>query len=95
MADSSRGRKSGYGRAGGDENGRLTQLVVLERFRADGLDVVDVTGAEDIRSGAGATLFGRPDFLVRAEILPMRIALSPPLLAVGSLVDRIPPAPRR
>jgi Predicted nuclease (RecB family) len=64
---------------------------VLERFRAEGLDVADVSGAED---GAGATaeairgggrgrlsgdarrrrrrgaLFGRPDFLVRADLLP-------------------------
>jgi predicted RecB family nuclease len=68
--------------------------AVLERFRADRHDVVDVSGAEDIRGGAeataeairdgagvvyqgtlagegpGAVLFGRPDFLVRADLLP-------------------------
>src|ERR1039457_6115639 len=64
---------------------------VLERFRADGLDVVEISSAEDaalataeaIRGGAGvifqgrlaggragAPLFGRPDFLVRADLLP-------------------------
>jgi uncharacterized protein len=74
--------------------GEVHERAVLERFRADGLDVVDVSGAEDIRGGAGATaeairggagvvyqgtlagggpgaaLFGRPDFLVRADLLP-------------------------
>ncbi len=71
--------------------GEVHERAVLERFRADGLDVVDVSGAEDgagataeaIRGGAGvvyqgtlagegdaAALFGRPDFLVRAELLP-------------------------
>ncbi len=64
---------------------------MLERFRADRLDVVDVSGAEDgagatreaIHNGAGvvyqgtlagdspgAPLSGRPDFLVRADLLP-------------------------
>ena len=66
---------------------------MLERFRADGCDVVEISGAEDIRDAAGATaealrggagvvyqgtltgggpgevLFGRPDFLVRADLL--------------------------
>ena len=74
--------------------GELHEQAVLERFRAEGLDVVDVSGAEDIRGGAEATaeairgragvvyqgtlagegpgtaLFGRPDFLVRADLLP-------------------------
>ena len=71
--------------------GEVHERVVLERFRADGLDVVDVSGAQDgvgatadaIRGGAGVVyqgtlagggpgtaLFGRPDFLVRAELLP-------------------------
>ena len=71
--------------------GEVHERGVLERFRADGLDVVDVSGAEDgagataeaIRGGAGvvyqgtltgggpgAALFGRPDFLVRADLLP-------------------------
>ncbi|MGH3418724.1 MAG: TM0106 family RecB-like putative nuclease, partial [Streptosporangiaceae bacterium] len=71
--------------------GEVHERAVLERFRADGLDVVDVSGAEDgagataeaIRGGAGVvyqgtltgagggvTLFGRPDFLVRADLLP-------------------------
>ena len=74
--------------------GEVHELAVLERFRAEGLDVVDVSGAEDIRGAAGATaeairggagvvyqgtlagggpgtaLFGRPDFLVRADLLP-------------------------
>ena len=74
--------------------GEVHERAVLERFRADGLDVVDVSGAQDIRGGAGATreaiqagagivyqgtlaagapgaaLFGRPDFLIRAELLP-------------------------
>ena len=71
--------------------GEVHERAVLERFRADGLDVVDVSGAEDgagataeaIRAGAGvvyqgtlagggpgAALFGRPDFLVRADLLP-------------------------
>ena len=63
---------------------------VLERFRADGHEVADLTGAGDpaeatadaIRAGAGViyqgtltgpgdevALFGRPDFLVRADLL--------------------------
>ena len=87
--------------------GEVHEQGVLERFRADGLDVVDVSAtadaavataedaalatAEAIRGGAGvifqgtltggggggggrggpgAPLFGRPDFLVRAELLP-------------------------
>jgi len=64
---------------------------VLERFRADGFEVADLSGAGDqagataeaIRNGAdviyqgtltgaggGTALFGRPDFLVRADLLP-------------------------
>src|ERR1035438_6258837 len=71
--------------------GEVHERGVLERFRADGLDVVDVSSAQDgalataeaIRGGAGvifqgtltgggpgAPLFGRPDFLVRADLLP-------------------------
>ena len=70
--------------------GEVHERGVLERFRAEGLDVVDVSGASDgseataeaIRDGAGVIfqgtltggdagtpLFGRPDFLVRAELL--------------------------
>jgi uncharacterized protein len=70
--------------------GEVHERAVLEQFRADGHDVVDVSGAHDaagatreaIRAGAGvvyqgtlagggpgAGLFGRPDFLVRAELL--------------------------
>src|SRR5690348_9306079 len=73
--------------------GEVHERAVLERFRAEGLDVADVSGAEDgagataeaIRGGAGAVyqgtlagdgdraaLFGRPDFLVRADLLPAR-----------------------
>ena len=63
---------------------------VLERFRADGWEVADLSGAGDpagataaaIRGGAGViyqgtltgnggALFGRPDFLVRADLLPV------------------------
>jgi predicted RecB family nuclease len=63
---------------------------VLERFRADGLEVADLSGApvgataEAVRSGVGVifqgtltgaggevALFGRPDFLVRADLLPV------------------------
>src|SRR5690242_19078830 len=71
--------------------GEVHERAVLERFRADGLDVADVSGAEDeagataeaIRAGAGVVyqgtltgaaggvaLFGWPDFLVRADLLP-------------------------
>ena len=71
--------------------GEVHERAVLERFRADGHDVVDVSGAQDgagataeaIRGGAGVVyqgtlagggpgtaLFGRPDFLVRAGLLP-------------------------
>jgi len=71
--------------------GEVHERGVLERFRADGHDVVDVSGTEDgavatreaIQAGAGviyqgiltgggpgAALFGRPDFLVRAGLLP-------------------------
>ena len=71
--------------------GEVHERAVLEQFRADGHDVVDVRGAHDaagatreaIRAGAGvvyqgtlagggpeAGLFGRPDFLVRADLLP-------------------------
>ena len=71
--------------------GEVHERAVLERFRADGHDVVDVSGAEDgagataeaIQAGTevvyqgtlagegdGAPLFGRPDFLVRADLLP-------------------------
>ncbi len=35
--------------------GEVHERGVLERFRADGLDVVDVSGAQDIRGAAGAT----------------------------------------
>jgi len=65
---------------------------VLERFRADGHEVTDLSGAGDpagatadaIQGGAGViyqgtltgaggevALFGRPDFLVRADLLPV------------------------
>src|SRR6185312_4389201 len=47
--------------------GEVHERAVLERFRTDGLDVADVSGAED---AGGAALFGRPDFLVRADLLP-------------------------
>jgi uncharacterized protein len=71
--------------------GEVHERAVLERFRADGLDVADVSGAEDAtgataeairdgagvvyqgtlaRAGDGVALFGRPDFLVRADLLP-------------------------
>ncbi len=71
--------------------GEVHERGVLEQFRVDGYDVVDVSGTEDgagataeaIRGGAGVVyqgtlaggrpgtaLFGRPDFLVRAELLP-------------------------
>jgi predicted RecB family nuclease len=71
--------------------GEEHERAVLERFRADGFDVADLSQAEDpagataaaIRDGAGVVyqgtltgagdataLFGRPDFLVRAELLP-------------------------
>ena len=71
--------------------GEVHERGVLERFRSDGLDVVEISAAEDaalataaaIRGGAGvifqgtltgggpgAPLFGRPDFLVRADLLP-------------------------
>src|SRR6201992_187819 len=71
--------------------GEVHERAVLERFRADGLDVADVSGAADeagataeaIRGGAGVvyqgtltgaagggTLFGRPGFRVRADLLP-------------------------
>ena len=62
---------------------------VLERFRADGWEVADLSGAGDpagataaairggagviyqgtLTSGDGGALFGRPDFLVRADLL--------------------------
>src|SRR6266702_1660508 len=71
--------------------GEVHERAVLERFRAEGLEVADVSGAEDgteataaaiqgragvvyqgtlAREGPGAALFGRPDFLVRADLLP-------------------------
>src|SRR5882757_6797401 len=71
--------------------GEVHERAVLERFRADGLGVADVSGADDgagataeairggagvvyqgtlARGGPGAALFGRPDFLVRADLLP-------------------------
>ena len=71
--------------------GEVHERGVLERFRADGHDVVEIGGAEDgagataeairaragviyqgtlRRGGPGAALFGRPDFLVRADLLP-------------------------
>jgi uncharacterized protein len=71
--------------------GEEHERTVLERFRADGHEVVDLGEAGDpagataaaIRGGAevvyqgtltgaggGVTLFGRPDFLVRADLLP-------------------------
>ena len=68
--------------------GEKHERVVLEGFRADGHEVVDLQQAEDpaqatadaIRSGAAVIyqatligdrgqLFGRPDFLVRADLL--------------------------
>ena len=72
--------------------GEEHERAVLERFRADGLEVADLSGAGDpvgataeaIRgrigviyqgtlTGAGGevALFGRPDFLVRADLLPV------------------------
>ena len=74
--------------------GEVHELSVLERFRADGLEVVEISADEDVRGeaaetaeairagagvifqatltggGPGAGLFGRPDFLVRADLLP-------------------------
>ncbi len=71
--------------------GEVHERGVLERFRADGHDVVEISAAEDgapataeairgragviyqgtlRRGGPGAALFGRPDFLVRADLLP-------------------------
>ena len=71
--------------------GEVHERGVLDRFRADGHDVVEISREEDgagataeaIRGGAGvvyqgtlrragpgAALFGRPDFLVRADLLP-------------------------
>ena len=69
--------------------GEEHERAVLERFRADGWEVADLSGAGDpagataaaIRGGAGViyqgtltgnggALLGRPDFLVRAELLP-------------------------
>ena len=71
--------------------GEVHERSVLDQFRANGLDVVEISAAEDaalataeaIRGGAGvifqgtltggrpgAPLFGRPDFLVRADLLP-------------------------
>jgi predicted RecB family nuclease len=70
--------------------GEEHERVVLERFRAGGYEVADLSGAEEqagataaaIRSGAGViyqgtltgagdatALLGRPDFLVRADLL--------------------------
>jgi predicted RecB family nuclease len=70
--------------------GEVHERAVLERFRADGLDVVEISAAEDgagataeairdsvgvvyqgtLTGGPGAALFGRPDFLIRADLLP-------------------------
>jgi predicted RecB family nuclease len=71
--------------------GEAHERAVLERFRADGHDVVEISAAEDgagataeaIRGGVGvvyqatltggspgSALFGRPDFLMRADLLP-------------------------
>ena len=70
--------------------GEEHERAVLDRFRADGCEVADLSGAADsaeatavaIRAGAGVIyqgtltgaggdvgLFGRPDFLVRADLL--------------------------
>ena len=38
--------------------GEVHERGVLERFRADGLDVVDVSGAENFGGGARATAEG-------------------------------------
>jgi len=71
--------------------GEEHERAVLERFRADGYEVADLTAAADpagataaaIRNGAGViyqgtltgtgdatALLGRPDFLLRADLLP-------------------------
>jgi predicted RecB family nuclease len=75
--------------------GEVHERAVLERFRADGRDVAEISEATDaeaaeatrtaIRAGAeviyqatltgaepggGPSLFGRPDFLIRADLLP-------------------------
>ena len=71
--------------------GEEHERAMLERFRADGHQVADLTGTADpavataaaIRDGAGViyqgtltgagdttALFGRPDFVVRADLLP-------------------------
>src|ERR1022692_1992110 len=77
------------------ERGEAHEANVLARFRADGLDVVEIPQSGDteataatrdaLRGGAhviyqgvlqaksgnsGQALLGRPDFLVRAEMLP-------------------------
>jgi hypothetical protein len=72
------------------QRGEEHELGVLDRFRADGWEVADLSGAADpvgatadaIRRGAGVVaqgtltgdedgvaLLGRPDFLVRADLL--------------------------
>ena len=88
--------------------GEVHERAVLERFRADGYDVVDVSGTEDaagataeaIRGEAGVVyqgtlsggapgtaLFGRPDFLVRADLLPAPDGESRPAEVHYEVVD--------
>jgi hypothetical protein len=79
------------------KRGEAHEAAVLARFRADGLDVVEIPQSTDAeaavatrdalkagsdviyqgvlqadRSNGGSALLGRPDFLVRAAVMPQR-----------------------
>lgn len=94
------------------ERGEAHEARVLERFRADGLDVVEIPRSADaeaaaatqgaLRSGAhviyqgvlqatpddgGPALLGRPDFLVRAEVLPQADGVLQDMVSGYEVVD--------
>jgi predicted RecB family nuclease len=94
------------------ERGEQHEATVLARFRADGLDVVEIPRSADaeaaaatrdaLRSGAhviyqgvlqanpdngGPALLGRPDFLVRAEMLPQADGVPRETLSGYEVVD--------
>ncbi len=94
------------------ERGEVHEATVLQRFRDDGLEVVEINGSTDAdaahathdamrgdvpviyqgvmctnpRNG-GSALLGRPDFLVRADILPPGDGAQNDIPAMYEVVD--------
>src|SRR5437660_8474695 len=48
--------------------GEVHELAVLERFRAEGLDVVDVSGAEDAAGATAEAIRGRAEVVYQGTL---------------------------